>query len=100
MIEIIRYTDPHVSLYGPNDELIGVLYNYHEMLRIQIQICEQNLIGYYLVWGDTHININNNGELDKFPRGLYDDVQQNFATLFRIRKEKGVYDTNSIIIKN
>jgi predicted ATPase len=89
MDEIIieRYEEPKVDLYNNKDEFIGVLNNLYELNYIIIQLLKKELTGYYIMWEDKRIDISKDGNLSSFPRNLYDKIQQQYAEIFRIRKE-------------
>lgn len=94
MITIIREIPEKVNLYCSNNKLIGTLNNEYELLNIQIQICEQNLSGYYIVWNNEKIVIDNNGNLLSWPQGMYSKAQELFRKLLLTRKNKRKHDEN------
>lgn len=87
-INIVRHQFETVDLYSPVGELIGTLNNDIEVTHIQLQIAQQGLEGYYLIWKDKKITLNRRGELDQWPVGMYDHIQHLFAKMFNARKEK------------
>jgi predicted ATPase len=88
MLQIIRHEPQKVDLYSPAGELIATLNNDIEVNHIQVQIAKENVSGYYLMWKDIKISINKQGELDKWPAGMYDHMLKLFAELWEIRKAK------------
>ncbi len=85
---IKRYEQPKVDLYDDKGEFVGVVNNHTELMMVIIQLVENNLTGYYIMWGDKQIRISDDGNLSEFPRGLYDELQHLLAVLFRIKKNK------------
>jgi hypothetical protein len=43
---------------------------------------------YYFMFGDVRITIDEDGNMDKFPRGMYDLVQMDLGNMFRIRQNR------------
>lgn len=85
---IKRYEQPKVDLYDDKGEFVGVVNNHTELMMVIIQLVENNLTGYYIMWGDKQIHISDDGNLSEFPRGLYDKFQQLAAELFKVRISK------------
>lgn len=61
-------------LYSPTDECIGEIENELQLYDVQIQICTQNLDGYYIKWKDERLDIRNNGEISKWPENFCDKL--------------------------
>ena len=40
------------------------------------------------MFGDVRITIDEDGNMDKFPRGMYDLVQMDLGNMFRIRQNR------------
>lgn len=75
-------------LYSPTDECIGEIENELQLYDVQIQICTQNLDGYYIKWKDERLDIRNNGEISKWPENFCDQTQGAFVELHRARMAK------------
>ena len=87
MVVIHSFPETKVPLYNSNHELIGTV-NANELIDVQIQIVENDLIGYYIVFNENEIAINSNGELEEWPKGMFDITQVLFSNLFHARKNK------------
>lgn len=92
---IKEHKEQRVNLFGPDEVVYFV--NYLELLEAQILIAEGSLSGYYVILRDEKININSNGELEKWPKGLsaigklkaeITETNELFAKLYKIRKKK------------
>lgn len=71
MIEINRIIEnEHVPLYF-NDTLIGYLENDLEFLKARVDILNEGVYGYYLIFNGEKINIDKNGNLSSYPSGLF-----------------------------
>jgi hypothetical protein len=88
MIEIKRAKPFSCELHDPKGNLVGMLYNYDEILMIQVQIAKEDVEGYCIYWKDYEIPINKKGELTIYPQGFIDSQQRLFSELIKIRKEK------------
>jgi hypothetical protein len=75
-------------LYSPTDECLGEIENELQLYDVQIQICKQNLDGYYIVWHGHTINVDHDGNLSEWPENYCDQSQGAFVELHRIRLEK------------
>lgn len=71
-IKIREIPEAKVELYSPDNELIGVIDNEVSFLDVRVQIHNQQLKGYYIVFNGIRCGIDRNGELDVYPEGLYD----------------------------
>lgn len=75
-------------LYSPSDECIGEIENELQLYDVMIQICAQNLNGYYIKWKDERIDIRSNGEISKWPVNFCDQNMSAFAELHHVREAK------------
>jgi hypothetical protein len=73
MIIIREFTEEKWPLYCSNNELIGYVdvFQYNDA---RIQIKEQKLSGYYILFGDDklRIDITSSGKAVKHPNGFFD----------------------------
>lgn len=86
MITIKRIKQAVCKLYSPKDVEIGVIDDIISLNDVRIQIAQQGLEGYYLIWEDQKIPILPNGDVTKWPLLFYDDQQHQFYVLVSIRK--------------
>ena len=95
IIQIQRVEVPKVKVYkvnNPEDIFVGTFNNEHECNKFRTQMLLKGVTqDYYFMFGDIKIIIDENGNMDKFPRGMYDLVQMDLANMFKIsqNKEKG-----------
>lgn len=88
-IEIERYETPKVDIYRSTGEFYGTFNNEHECNKFRVKMLLNDATqDFYFMWGDVRINIQESGDMDKFPLGLYDQVMHDMSSLFTIRKEK------------
>jgi sporulation protein YlmC with PRC-barrel domain len=73
MVKINKIAPPTLQIYTPNGELLGTV-NEYEFLDIRVQIKKQQVSGYYGIFNGERINIDRNGELEKYPNGLLDTM--------------------------
>lgn len=76
------------TLYSPYGEDLGTIENELQLFDIQIQICRENAIGYYIIWKDQKISINPNGECSAWPENWCDQAQGAFVELTKLRFSK------------
>ena len=69
-----------------NNEYIGDL-THLQNLELRCKIAENNLNGYFLIFDNEKITINNNGSLN-FKNGLYDQEEKLYVRLFSAQKTK------------
>ena len=80
MIKINRIIPPTLQIYTPNGELLGTV-NEYEFLDIRVQIKKHQVSGYYGIFNGERINIDRNGELEKYPNGLLDTMTRYYLEL-------------------
>ena len=61
-----------VKLYDPNHNLIGIIENDYAFMDVRIQIKEQQLEGYYVIFQKQKINITKHGRCSSWPVGFFD----------------------------
>ena len=84
MIKVNKYPEQRVQVFTPKDKSLGLV-NYNELLDIQVQISEQELVGYYVLYNDEKITIDELGQLKTWPDGMFDTQQKLFAKLWKNR---------------
>ncbi len=90
MEEIIieRYESPKVNMHKLTGELVGVINNEHEFNKVRIQMLRKNVTDkYYFMWNDIRIDVSKEGDMSKFPAGLYDQVNRDLAEIFKITRK-------------
>jgi hypothetical protein len=92
MLQIQRVEVPKVQVYmksEPQDLLVGVFNNEHECNKFRTQMLLKGVTqDYYFMFGDIKITVDEDGNMDKFPRGMYDLVQMDLSNIFRIRQNR------------
>lgn len=71
MVEYKEIPPQYVDVYKPNGEHFSKV-NEHELYDIRLQIKNQELEGYYIVFENVRIYINIKGQLDHWPKGFFD----------------------------
>ena len=86
-IKIHEIKESVCNLYDPKDQLIGVLTSECQFNDIRIQLMEQNLDGYYVIWNngknDVRIDINRFGRVDNWPEDFYNIQVNQCYTILR-----------------
>ena len=87
-IEIERFEQSKVDVFYKG-EYYGTFNNEHECNLFRIKLVENNCTDlYHLEWNGIKINFTERGDMDKFPRGMYDTLNEHFSILFRLNKDK------------
>lgn len=88
-IKIERIEPPKLDVYTIDNQFVGTFNNEYEFNKFRIEMV-RNLLAddYYFMWNDIRITVDNDGDMSSFPRGLYDLVQQDLATIFKIVKNR------------
>lgn len=88
MITIERYESPKVDMFKTTGEFVGVINNEHEFNKVRIQMLKEQVTNeYYFMWNEIKITVNEQGDMSRFPLGLYDQLQRDMAETFRIVKQ-------------
>jgi hypothetical protein len=77
----------NVDLYSPDNAWMGWI-NYLQLIDIQCQICENSLEGYHIGFNGERIDIDSDGHLAKWPKGMFGMPQRLFVRLIKTRKAK------------
>lgn len=92
ILEIERVEVPKVQVYkinNPKDIWVGTFNNEHECNKFRTQMLLKEVTqDYYFMFGEVKITIDEAGNMDKFPKGMYDLVQMDLANIFKISKNK------------
>lgn len=81
MIKIHRIVEEeHIPLYF-KDQLVGYLENELEFQQARIDIREEGVEGYYIIFKDKRIDINSRGRLSIFPKELFCKMDDLFSLL-------------------
>lgn len=84
MITIRNIDEPTVELYGP-EGFIGLITNVLSFEDVRLQIASQEMTGYYIKYNNQRINIDYRGELQNWPRGLFDQHMNLLSGLITLR---------------
>jgi hypothetical protein len=83
MIEYKEIPPQYVDVYD-SEGLFHATVNEHELYDIRLQIKNQELKGYYVLFNDGkvihHIDINIKGQLSNWPKGFF-DLTDSYLTL-------------------
>lgn len=72
-IKIRQFTPPQLKFFNPENEFLGYINNQVENLQVRTDIVEQQLSGYYFMYGSIKIDINPDGSVENWPYDLYAD---------------------------
>lgn len=76
-----------VEWFKNDGTFLGIIENEHNFNNLRIELVKHNLTQEcYFMWKDKKINLDKDGNMSEFPRGLYDHVQVAIAELFKLRK--------------
>ncbi len=92
MIKVNKHIPQTVEHFDNQDNSLGFL-NEVESLDLRLQIAEQNEEGYYLIFEEQKLMIDNLGQVKSYPQGLYQAQMHIYAKLFQLRKTK-INDNN------
>lgn len=73
-VKVNDIKEPVVPLYNVEDKLIGWIKSSVSFLDVRAQIKAKGVGGYYIIYNKVKIFIDRNGELDRYPGGLYDEA--------------------------
>lgn len=79
-VVINRYPEQTVPLYNSEEQLIGYV-NYNEFNDVRVQIYNQHLEGYYVVYNGIKLPIDSKGRLEDWPDGLFDQLEKHLSQL-------------------
>jgi predicted ATPase len=80
-IKINKVEEPTCSLYDPNDNLIGEINSTLVLNDVRIQIKNNKVSGYYIMWKGITIRIDKIGNLKEWPKGFYDILDDQLMDL-------------------
>jgi predicted ATPase len=80
-IKINKIIEPKCTLYHPDGTVIGEISSMLEFNDIRIQIMKNKVFGYYVIWEDKQINIDKYGNVDEWPKGFYDLIDEQLDNL-------------------
>lgn len=83
-IVIKQMCPPVTSLFNPNDEFIGFIHNEYELNDVRLQIQKHKLDGYYVLFNDIKIWIDEDGGIDQWEDGFYDTTTKQLNELLGI----------------
>ena len=72
MIEIRKIEIQTLEHFDNHDNSLGFL-NELENIDLRVQIKNNNISGYYLMFKGEKIEISSNGKFKKYPSGMYDE---------------------------
>lgn len=75
--------EDHVPLYSPEGSLIGIIENGLAFNDVRIQIIENKLSGYYIMYKGQKCLIGTNGELETWPNDLYTTYTDQLLKMIR-----------------
>jgi predicted ATPase len=80
-IKINKVEEPTCSLYDPDSNHIGEINSTLELNDVRIQIKNNGVSGYYIMWKGSPIRIDRRGNLEAWPKGFYDIIDDQLMEL-------------------
>ena len=80
MIKLKKLELETVEVFDPNGKSLGFA-NYFEFTDLRIQIKEQKLNGYFIVYDNNEHLILNNGKVVDYPNGLFNLIDEQLDKL-------------------
>lgn len=71
MLKFDRIREKIGRVYSPDNKFLGEVFNEVEYLNIRVQIAEQKLEGYYVMFGKDKVHIHPNGYVSDHPPDVY-----------------------------
>ena len=71
-VKINKFIEPTCKLYNQEGE-IGDIESELSLNDVLVQIKQQKLNGYYIMFDNNRINISDDGKVDAQPKGFYGD---------------------------
>lgn len=71
-----------VEVFNPDDKSLGFV-NEYEFNDLRVQIAENKLEGYYVMYNDIKHPIDKNGRIENWSQGLFDLFETQLSNLFR-----------------
>ena len=80
-VKIEKIEEARCFLHGPDNILIGEINTNLELNHVRIQIKDQKLEGYYVIWEHYKLIISPEGRLHNWPNGFYDTMDTQLDAL-------------------
>jgi len=80
-VRIQEFVDDTCELFDPYGVKVGTIRSEYSLNDVRIQINEQQLEGYYIVWKGQVLNISKHGSLSQWPEGFYDLIENQLSKL-------------------
>jgi len=85
-IKIKPHTFEILKWYKNDGSFLGEIKNEHEFNNLRIDLVKNKLTrDCYFMWNDLRIEIDSQGNMSNFPRGLYDHVSIALLELVKLR---------------
>ena len=81
-IKIQKYPVQLLEHFDNDDNSLGYLNNL-EHLRLRVELKNSKQAGYYLIFNNEKIFINEKGKCSKFPDGMYDEYNKLLTKLVK-----------------
>ena len=76
------------NVYAPDGEIVGVVTSGWQLNDVRLQIQNENVNGYYLIWDGAKFLINRFGMIPDWPRGFFDQEGDQCEALLRNSLER------------
>lgn len=89
MVTVNNIRTPQVELFNPDGESMGFV-NEYQLNDVRIQIINARAPGFHVVFNNERIDISGvNGDLAKWPKGMFSLMQEQFIKLHQLRTMAG-----------
>jgi len=90
-VKVRQIKETFCELYDADGNDVGIISSELELNDVRIQIKEQQLKGYYILWEDennqkNHIQIDHMGNLERWPYGFFDVGEKQLYKLIGWKK--------------
>lgn len=79
-VAVKKIKEQTVEVFNPDGVLLGDA-TYQELNDVRIQIKQQEATGYYIKFGDKIIRIDKKGNLESWPKGMHDWIDDQLMVL-------------------
>lgn len=87
MVKLNKIEPQIVEVYHVEEGLIGKL-NQYEFNDLRVQICREQVIGYFVFFNERSYPIDANGRISGWPKGLFDLFDEQLEQLLTIPGER------------
>jgi len=87
MIQVNRIRPQEVEFYDPKGNFLGMV-NEYEFNDVRLQICKENVEGYYCMFEGKRMDIDSNGKCNRGSVDFFDLQLKQLGNLFSAQAKK------------